>query len=1247
MPEPSPVNLLQTLSSRFELNGKLGAGSTGIVYRAFDHQLGRDVALKTLRSNNPELFYNLKEEFRAAASIVHPNLVELHELFVHGSECFFTMELLDGQPFDRWVRQKPASTAPEPFDSVGQTAPGASSPRRWSESGTRRIVHVTPSAMARSDPSDAASRLADGAAQLVRAVSALHDAGRIHCDLKPSNILVTASGRLVVLDFGLSSPRWGQFERRGFSGTLAYAAPEQMWGGELTPAADWYSVGVVLFQALTGELPESHGQLEAAIARAWAALALESQARLPARFAHVVSELLRLDPTERPTGDTIVSILDPPRSSSSSSRTHERHFVGRTRELAALHRASLSACAGWLSAIDVHGESGIGKTELVRQFTLQAMEHGTHVARGQCRLDESVPYQALDHVIDDLSRHLSLLDKDERRTFLPDDFSILARVFPVLGRLARSDELAAELDAVLMRQRAVVALRQMLWRLCAWRPLLLWIDDANWGDAESQKLLCELLREPAPPLLLILSHRDADAPWLRPIAEAVAQARGQWIDLPIGPLDDDSCRELAERLLGQLAPERPTLARRIALEGENVPLFIGQLCRLIAETARPGEDAGEPLSLSEVIARRVAALAADERRVAELVALIDAPVPASVVTAAAGLAADERSIVSRLAQAQLLRWTGARPDPKLTSYHHYVRGAILARLDPGSRKRGHRLLASAMERFEPTIVPEILLHHWLGAEEPERALAAALRAAQAAKEKLAFAHAAALYRTALELAAPSSEQRYEIRIELAGALAAAGRTAEAGEHYLVLARQTSEPSSLHLRRLAAENFLVGGQLDEGRAVLADTLARVGLPLPRSSAIALVHALSHAVLFRLRARTPRARSGEHWVELEPVEALRTDLCSSAAKGLAAFDPVLSAYFALSSLSAAARAGDSPRAATALCLSGMMLALIGGRIGRWGQEWLDEAARIAARAGNVLLRGRVLVCQAQVEVNRGQWERALEQCEEAHRWLDLHPTAATWERNLAHMAALRALEEVGELHEAWQRAADWRMEAQNRGDMYAQTTATLYLAFAKLAGGDADHAERLARLALAPWPAAPPAFQEFYRLRLETLAELYRRRPMAALEMLAQAERILRAARLERAPMAILEVGLLRVRAELALARTPANAGRALAACEREVARLDALGRSDASGYAALSQAAVDALRGHRDRALSRLATARARFSERRMALALTYVDAAESRLSRAPQPSLAHELSLRGMGIADPQAWLAVFAPGFD
>src|SRR5262245_34616530 len=99
------AKLLDTFSGRFELRGRLGSGGMGVVHRAFDRELGREVALKTLRSTDPTLLYSLKQEFRAAAHIDHPNLVQLHELFVVDEQCFFTMELVEGVTFTRFVRQ--------------------------------------------------------------------------------------------------------------------------------------------------------------------------------------------------------------------------------------------------------------------------------------------------------------------------------------------------------------------------------------------------------------------------------------------------------------------------------------------------------------------------------------------------------------------------------------------------------------------------------------------------------------------------------------------------------------------------------------------------------------------------------------------------------------------------------------------------------------------------------------------------------------------------------------------------------------------------------------------------------------------------------------------------------------------------------------------------------------------------------------------------------------------------------------
>src|SRR5438094_6525886 len=91
-------------AGRFEVRGTLGTGGAGVVYRAFDRQLQREVALKLLRRASGRDLYRFKREFRALADIVHPNLVALHELQATGDEWYFTMELVEGVSFIDWVR---------------------------------------------------------------------------------------------------------------------------------------------------------------------------------------------------------------------------------------------------------------------------------------------------------------------------------------------------------------------------------------------------------------------------------------------------------------------------------------------------------------------------------------------------------------------------------------------------------------------------------------------------------------------------------------------------------------------------------------------------------------------------------------------------------------------------------------------------------------------------------------------------------------------------------------------------------------------------------------------------------------------------------------------------------------------------------------------------------------------------------------------------------------------------------------
>src|SRR5215475_13569629 len=195
------------LNGRFEIDRALGSGGIGVVYAARDHHRQCDVALKLLRGATLDALDRLRHEFLVLHDLSHPNLVSLGELFDDNGRWFFSMELVDGVDF---------------------------------------LDHVRPAGEL-----DIA-RLRGALAQLAAGLGYLHSRGKVHRDVKPSNVLCTAT-RVVLLDFGLASD--GSDSSR--AGTLPYMAPEQHDGTAVHAAADWYAVGVMLWAALAGRLPFS------------------------------------------------------------------------------------------------------------------------------------------------------------------------------------------------------------------------------------------------------------------------------------------------------------------------------------------------------------------------------------------------------------------------------------------------------------------------------------------------------------------------------------------------------------------------------------------------------------------------------------------------------------------------------------------------------------------------------------------------------------------------------------------------------------------------------------------------------------------------------------------------------------------------------------------------------------------------------------------------------------------------------
>ena len=273
-------------------------------------------------------------------------------------------------------------------------------------------------------------------------------------------------------------------------------------------------------------------------------------------------DLLRRDPGRGPPAAMCSAAWAVSPASPSFHLCSNRHRVGPHRWSAAIARsrrlsgAFLDMCQGRTVACYIHGPSGVGKSALVRRFLDDRIAGDEAIVlAGRCYEQESVPYKALDSVVDALGRYLKRLPLMEAQALLPRDVRSLVRVFPVAARgRGRGDRASpgrrGPRPSGAAAARAFGALRELLARLGDRRPLILAIDDLQWGDVDSAALLSELLRPPDSPRLLLLGcYRSDDAatsPFLRTLFDA-REPSSPSIDRRMLPLETLEPAE-AERL---------------------------------------------------------------------------------------------------------------------------------------------------------------------------------------------------------------------------------------------------------------------------------------------------------------------------------------------------------------------------------------------------------------------------------------------------------------------------------------------------------------------------------------------------------------------------------------------------------------------------------------------------------------------------------------------------------------------------
>lgn len=884
----------------------------GVVYHAWDRHKRMDVALKVLSSINADGIYRLKAEFRSLADVSHPNLVGLYDLVSAGPLWFLTMEIVEGRDLLSWVRGPQEDSAAWATDDPQSEATVGSVDDMTVDVDSVEASELTgkgqpkPVALVRRRAADP-ERLVAAMRQLAIGVRAIHRAGKLHRDIKPSNALVDESGRVVLLDFGLVSDtaarKRDSHHENIISGTPAYMAPEQAMGKATGPAADWYAVGVMLYEALTGQLP-FHGtwfQLVEA-KRAGPRLRptdLHPEASEP--LSQLAMRLMAFEPEQRPVEAEILGILGVQEDAEEALRDDaldEPPFLGRAKELEALATAfDASLTPGRLGfpvpvVVHVVGAPGAGKSALVREHVARLRKSLVQpvVLQGRCHEREAVPYKALDALVDGLTRWLLQRDRGEVAELLPREIGALAQVFPVLCRVdavAQAPELreAESLDKRGLRRRAFAVFKQLLRRIAQHRPLVLVIDDMQWGDPDSVELLASLLEPPdASPLLLELIYRAEEravSPTLigvRKLAPPNAVGFASQ-EIALGPMTaQDSC-DLARTMMAGSGPGRgaaPVDEERVQLiakEAQGSPLFVVELVRYRGDRVAAGTTSASTrqVSLDYVIGARVAQLSPPALRLLRVIAVAGRPVAQQLAVEAAQLDRDARAILLRMRASHFVRTAGDDDRDTVETFHNRVRELVIRGLELAELRTIHASWATVLTRDSLAQGGQEdvdgLAYHWLGAGEEDKALHYTVQAARRAHAVHANHDAVRDFETALTILvkrsdAASSQLRVQIEEEAAQSARQAGMYQRAAELLGgCLQRATTKIARADIHVGLGQVYQEMGESERAIEELETALRYYGQAPPSSTAALVLQTLGQYLVHQWHTTLARPRPQE--------------------------------------------------------------------------------------------------------------------------------------------------------------------------------------------------------------------------------------------------------------------------------------------------------------------------------------------------------------------------------------------------
>ena len=868
------------LANRYEVAAELGRGGMGVVYRARDPVLNRDVAIKLIGSS--ELTAEIEERFQREAQIVaqmdHAGIVPIHDLGRHEGSLFFVMPFVEGTNLRRLL---------------------------WE--GSLRLGEVL-----------------DIAIQVADALDYSHSRGVVHRDIKPENIMVLREPggnlRVRVMDFGLAhASSENRLTKTGtLIGTVSYLSPEQVTSHAFDGRSDIYALGVVLYECLTGEPPFS-GEVQAILYRIVHEVPQPPRslgAEIREELQAIVLQCLEKDPVRRPQrAGELADALRRHRSSLASdefgmsvvvtaSRTFARPspsaFIGREKEFSELQHRLNAAVAGSCQFAVVAGEPGIGKTRLLEELKKLATIRRIRVLYGRfVEQDRAFSYQGFCELIQDYFQSKDSGSSAAERPDFSDLAPELLSLFPLLTEIGElrsavsGDSKVASAGEKKAEDRGQIfeLLARTLARIAAGKPLVLILENLHAAEVSIEALQYIVRRLGPTPTFFVGSYRHTETDKRHSLVRMLDSFTDdpRFAPITLGPFSPSEHRALVESVVGATKLSED-VCQRLHEATEGNPFFTKELIHSLMDSGGIAKDdtgawsfskrAGIssdalPATIQQAVEKRIERLPAELRELLSTASVLGRSFESrDLETLSEGARNLDDSIDRLLAEGILEEERESRGD-RVAFSSGIVRDVLYGTLSRRKRRSLHRKYAELIEKRYTgrldRIYPE-LVHHFSQGDVPEKTVEYGLKLAQKSLETFSPDDTIRAAKTALEFLEDEEwtgnrSLQGETRLVLAEAQRMAGNPEaalrEAEEAVAVLEREKQSEKALAAILFAADTAWQGRRTEETRQ-WAERGIEIARSLKKTEPLAKLLSLAAAVA---NMRGEYAKAGAYVAEID--------------------------------------------------------------------------------------------------------------------------------------------------------------------------------------------------------------------------------------------------------------------------------------------------------------------------------------------------------------------------------------------